>query len=474
MAVTSLGIGSGLDLESLVFDLVNAEIAPTSLQLNRREANLQTELSAIGTLKASLDALGSALEDFSDPEFFLARTVTSGDTELFTVTGDESASPSSYRVEVSQLAEAQRLRSGAFTDDETAVGTGTLTFTIGEESFDLELTEENNTLAQIRDAINGAEDNPGITASIVTGDDGAFLLLSPDETGVENAISISASDDAVGLDGLTFDPADLPGSGFTEENAAEDAVIVVDGITVTSASNTIADAIDGVTIELLSADPGNETSLDVKIDESTVKARVESFVFNYNALIETLNSLTVFDAESEVAGPLIGDSTVGILENQLRAITGNPIEGLSGAFSTLSSIGITLDPVTGTLLKDQEIEGFDGIQTIDEAIEFDLEGLAEFFASENGIASQLTALVEQYSEDDGLLESRIEGLESSLEEIEEERLELEDRALQLEEQLRAEFLALDLLIAELSSTSAFLSQQLAILPGPAELAQLSS
>lgn len=470
MSISSLGIGSGLDLESLVGDLVNAEIAPQAQQLNRKEASLQTEISALGTLKSALDSLRTVLEDFEDVDALLKRRVRSGNEELFTVTGTETATPSSYEVEVQQLAEAQRLRSDAFADENTAIGTGTLTFQVGEQSLALELTEENNTLAQIRDAINDAEDNPGVRATIVNGDDGAFLLLSAEETGTENTISVSASADSVGLEGLTFDPEDTAGSGFTEENAAEDSIVVIDGVTITSSSNAISSAIDGITIDLVSAEPGTTASLDVEIDESAVKSRIDKFVSSYNALITTLNALTAYDAETDVAGPLVGDSTVRILEDQLRGILGNPISGLEGSFDTLSDIGITLDFATGTLLKDQSIEGFEGIQSIDEAIDADLEGLAALFSSENGLAAQLSGLVDRYVDSDGLLEARIEGLESEVEEIDDARDELDDRAVELEEQLRQEFLALDLLVAELSSTSAFLSEQLSLLPGPSDLA----
>jgi flagellar hook-associated protein 2 len=469
MSISSLGIGSGLDLENLVNSLVAAEIAPQVVQLDQKEASLQTEISALGTLKASLDNFAKTLEDFSDPDNFLARRVSSGNADLFTVEAEESAAPSTYSVEVQQLAEAQRLRSAAFADEETAIGTGTLTFQIGEETLELTLTEENNTLAQIRDAINAAPDNPGFSATIVSGDDGAFLLLSPDETGTENALTITASGDSAGLEGLTFDPNDLAGSGFTEENAAVDSVIVVDGVTITSSTNTITSAIEGVTISLVGAEVGTQTSLTVEVNTSRVESRVDSFVFQFDSLIETINALTAFDAESETAGPLLGDSTVRILEDRLRSVIGNPVDGLNGSFDTLSDIGITLNFADGTLQTDRTIEGFGGVQTVSEAIEQDLEGLAELFASENGIANQLAALVAQYVEEDGFLETRIDGLESEVDDIDDRRDELNDRSIELEEQLRAEFLALDLLVAELSSTSQFLSEQLALLPGPTEL-----
>lgn len=485
MSITSLGTGSGLDLESLVSDLVNSEIAPQSFQLDQQEFALQTELSAVGTLRATLDNLAIVLEDFTDPDAFLSRTSNSSNDDIFTVSADESAVPSSYEVEVTQLAQSQRLQSAAYADEDAEVGTGTLTIRVGdlpadgevdEEgnpveplSFDITLVEEANSLAELRDAINSASDNPGVTASIVTGDDGAFLVLSSDETGLENRLTITASAGNVGLDALTFDPDDVPGSALTEQTEALDSIIVIDDITVTSSTNTVTSAIDGVTLNLVAAEVGTTATLSVAIDEAAVSNRIDTFIFNYNQLIDTVNALTAFDADSGSAGPLLGDSTTRILLDQIRSVLGSRADGIDGSFDTLSDVGITLDFNTGRLLRDQVVTDFDGIDTVAEAIEADLVGLAELFTSENGVANQLAAIVDSYVDTDGTLPTRIEGLEESIAEIGEERDDLADRAVALEAQLRAEFIALDLLVAELSSTSNFLSQQLATLATPAQL-----
>lgn len=485
MSITSLGTGSGLDLESLVNDLVSAEIVPQTFQLDTQEFALQTELSAVGTLRATLDNLSTVLEDFKDPNAFLTRRSSSSNDDLFTVSADETAVASSYELEVTQLAQSQRLQSGAFADADAEVGTGTLTILIGEEpapgdedengdpiearSFDITLVDEANSLTELRDAINNASDNPGVTASIVSGDDGAFLLLSSDDTGLENQLTITASDGNVGLDALTFDPDDVAGSALSEQAQALDSIVIIDDIAVTSSSNTVSSAIDGVTINLLEAEVGTTATLSVEVDTAAVQNSVDSFIFNYNSLIDTVNALTAFDADTGVSGPLLGDSTTRILLDQIRSALGGRTGGLEGSFDTLSDVGITLDFTTGRLEKDQVIADFDGIDTVEEAIEADLAGLAELFASENGVANQLAAIVDSYVDEDGALPARVEGLEESLADIADERDELADRAVALEAQLRSEFIALDLLVAELSSTSAFLSQQLASLATPAQL-----
>lgn len=483
MSITALGTGSGLDLESLVVDLVNAEIAPQSAALDSRQISLQTELSAVGSLKSVVDGLVNALSDFADVETFLKRSASSGNGEVYSVKADSTAQVASYNIEVTQLARQQRLRSAAYADSETAVGTGTLTIQVGptptEEgesavTFDIVLEEGSNSLAQLRDAINNAEDNPGVTASIIEGDEGAFLALSSDDPGKANELTITASGDSVGLEGLTFDPAAPAPDGLQQTQEALDSIIVVDGVTVSSSSNTVTSAIAGVTITLLEEDPGNTSTLAVTLDEAAINSRIDRLISAYNSVADLIVSLTSYDPDTQTGGPLLGDATTRTLESQLRAVAGGVVEGIEGSFNSLSAIGISFDGAGRRLVKDNSLEGFDGIDSVSEAIEADAEGVAQLLASENGIAAQLLAVAQSYVDGDedggtGVLDERISGLEASLEEIDEERQELNDRAIALEEQFRAEFLALDLLLAELNSTSAFLSEQLASLPTLAEL-----
>lgn len=480
MAITALGTGSGLDLENLVNDLVNAEIAPQSQQLDRQEIRLQTELSAVGSLKSALDGLNNALQDFTDASEFLQRTAKSGNPDTYTVRAETNAVASSYQLEVQRLATEQKLRSAAYADTTSAVGTGTLTFQVGPTpaepdqeaiTFDIVLEDGSNSLADLRDAINSAEDNPGVTASIVNGDDGAYLVLSSGGVGKDNELTITASADATGLEGLTFDPADVPGSGLQQQQEALDSIIVLDGVTVTSSSNVISSAVDGVTITLLEEDPGNTSTLSVSVDKVAIEGKIDRFISAFNSVGDLINSLTSFNPETEVGGPLLGDSTARTVEAQLRAVVGGVVRGLEGSFNSLPSIGVSFDADTGKLVKNQTVSGFEGVDTVSEALDQDLAGVAELFTSENGIAQQLLGIVGSYVEGDedsgdSVLGERIKGLEASIAEIDEEREELEDRAIELEAQLREEFIALDLLLAELNSTSQFLTQQLANLGTP--------
>jgi len=181
MAITAPGTGSGIDIGGLVAQLVAAEGQPALLRLNTREARLQADLSAIGTLKSALSQFQNSVKALNDLKTFQARTATSSDEELFSVSADTTAVASSYSIEVTQLAESAKLRSGDFSSETEVVGTGTLDISLGADTFQLTIDGTNNTLADVRDAINSASDNPGIQASIITVDAGTRLVLTSEK-----------------------------------------------------------------------------------------------------------------------------------------------------------------------------------------------------------------------------------------------------------------------------------------------------
>ncbi|NOQ76681.1 MAG: flagellar cap protein, partial [Methylococcaceae bacterium] len=200
MAITAGGIGSGLDIEGLVTQLVAAEGAPTSFRLDTKEARFQSDLSAFGTLKGALSKFQDSVKALNDLDAFQGRKVTSSNTDTFAATADTTAVAGTYDIEVTQLAEAAKMRSGDFTSGTEVVGTGSLDITLGTDTFQVVVDTDNQTLEGIRDAINTASDNPGITASIINVDDGvggsvSRLILSSDKIGASNDISIAVTDD---------------------------------------------------------------------------------------------------------------------------------------------------------------------------------------------------------------------------------------------------------------------------------------
>lgn len=452
MAITSSGIGSGLDIESIVSQLVAAEAQGPTLRFDRKQAGFEQDLSGFGTLKSALADFQDSVQALQDPAGFVESQASSSNRDVFTAETDEDALPGSFNIQVEQLAQGSRVRTQESFDSEEAVGTGTLTVNIGpDSSFDIAIGDDNNTLAGIRDAINNAEDNPGVNASIINVDGGSRLVLSSEQAGEGNDITLNAVDDDAG------DGADLTRlETLSTSQVAQSAEIFVDGEAVTSDSNTISGVIDGVTLNLQDATPGEVETLTISRDTGATRGRVEGFVESYNALNQVMNQLSAYDPETGRAGALQGDATLRTVENQLRRTMTDAVDGLD--VSTLSEIGITTNRDTGGLQ-------IDDVQ-LDEALAEGSTTISELFASENGVANRLDSLLERYTGTDGILDNRTSSLQSRLDSISDDRVQLERRLEQIEERYRSQFAALDSLVGELQGTGNFISQQLANIPVP--------
>ncbi len=358
--VTSSGSASGLDVNSIVSALVNADKG-TLNNLTAQQTAYNSKLSAIGTLKSALATYQTAMASLTSASKFNAQIVTAADTSVFTATASGTASVSNYAVTVSQLAQPQKLALAGFTNTTDVVGTGTLNISFGsydsgtntftsntsKPGVSITIDSSNNTLAGVRDAINAA--NAGVTATIVNDGSasGNRLVITSKDSGLQNTIKISVADssdasntDASGLSQLAYDPTVTSGAGknLTEMQVAKNALLNIDGIDVSKSSNTITDAIDGVTLNLLKTSSGVPVNLSVSNDSATVQASVTAFVNAYNALDKTIRSLTSYDATTQVAGLLLGDSTVNNIANQLKASVTKSLG--TDTLSSLSQIGV--------------------------------------------------------------------------------------------------------------------------------------
>lgn len=374
-SITSPGIGSGLDINSLVSKLVDAEKTPQTTRLDTKEAELQARLSAFGTLKGALSSLQTSLSGLTSLSTYRGRTATSSDTDVLTATAGTTAAAGNYRISLDALATEHKLatdpvsqqnaRFKAVTD---IVGTGTLTFKFGTTAYNASTdtyTSFNQNAAQptytveikdgslqgIRDAINGAD--MGITASIIF--DGTYqrLALSADKTGAANSLEITAADndgnnaDAAGLSLFAFNAS---ATNMVQTQAAQDVSgLTIDGIAVSSASNTLTDVINGLTVKLL--DAGSST-LTVAYNKDSVSAAVSSFVDKYNGLISTMRDLSSYNADTGEAGLLNGDGVLRNVESQVRRVFSNVVTGLNGPYRQLADIGITRSSSDGTLVLD--------------------------------------------------------------------------------------------------------------------------
>lgn len=450
MAIQAPGVGSGLDVNSIVSQLMELERRPIT-KLENKQSTVNLQISAYGRLTSKISEFQRAMSKLSDPAEFQVYSAASNDESLFTTETSSSAIAGSYSVEVTAVADRSKVATNAFADTATVVGEGTLTIFTGTDSFEVGInaTAGNNTVAGIRDAINNASNNTGVTASIVTDDDGAHLVLSSDDTGLENALKVTVSD----IDGQNTDDSGLSSLAFekgvvehrTPISNAADSVVNIDGFTITSASNTITGAVSGLTIN---AKALGSSTIDVTRDDETIKESVQSFADAYNSLKEEI--------KSQRAGQLEADSTLLTLERQLSNVL-NAGDSVTGSnFSYLIQVGLSLDDIGTMSVKSS---------TLNNVLETDFTSFVNLFSAENeGIAYKLDNLAEGFLGSDGLISAREEGLNKQLGRIDDQIFRIEDRLVSVERRIRAQFSSLDLLVSNLTSTGNFLSQQLSSTP----------
>lgn len=449
------GIGSGLDINAIVSGLVAAEGDAKTFLLANKRSDTEAEISAFGGLKSIISAFQSSATILKTASTYEANSASSADTLVYSVTTSGAAAAGVYGVEVRDFAEAHKLLTTGYTDEDTVVGTGSLTISVGASSFNVTIDTNNNTLAGIRSAINDATDNTGVSATIVNVDDGAGgteakLILSSDNTGTANAITVTVDDDDLGdadASGLSvFDSA----TQLTQINAAVDAEIYIDGQKVLSSSNTVIDAIEGVTFTLLKEDVGNVHDLTIATNTTQIKANIKLFISNYNSAISYMNNVTAFNADTGTVGILLGDATIRSLSNQVRSQINQTVTGISGSYTTLVDLGITSSS-NGTLTIDES--------KLDTALSTKLSEVADLFSATDGVATRMENTLKQYTQADGIIDGKTSGLNDTVTDINEDLADLELSLTALEERLFAQFSALDILMMQLNSTSNFLTQQ---------------
>ncbi|MCD1588401.1 flagellar filament capping protein FliD [Halomonas sp. IOP_14] len=450
--ITSLGVGSGLDLTGLLDQLQDAErgkLAPITLQKKQQEA----KISAYGQLQTSLDAFQDAVAKINDPKLYQSLSANvRGDG--ITATTTASALPGSYRVEVSQLATSGTLASGRVDEKDQALdlqGATSLKLTFGSgDSVDIAIAAD-STLNSIRDAIN-ADKNSGVNATIINDGEGYRLALSSKATGVEASIdSFSFVDAADAVVTGPFGEATEAGA----KQQGQDAALTVNGIAISSAKNQIEGAIQGVTLNLaeLSIEEGETASSTVNIERDTLKQReaINGFVKAFNDLKGTVGKLTAFDSESGSAAVLLGDSAVRTIESRLRSALTGGVEG--GELSTLSQLGITLQR-DGTLKTDDA--------KLSDLVANNPQALSAFFAGEgtkSGLAGKLETSIGQMLGSNGVIKGAISGAENQVKSLDTRYARMEKSIESTISRYRSQFSQLDVMVAQMNSMSSYLTQQ---------------
>lgn len=452
--IQSPGIGSGLDVNSIVESLVAAERAPATARMDRKEAELQVKISALGAMKSALSDFRSTFADLKTTSTFNSRSATLSNSDLLEAEAGTAASPGSYEIKVNQLAQSQKLVSAGFESEGAIIGSGELTVTVGDEDYSVEIPEDTRSLADIRDAINSSLKSAGVTASLINVDDGAGgthtrMTLSSDKTGSDGEITLSATPDpAVG---------DEPGlqalvDGVEELVAARDAIVEIDGLTVTSSSNKLSNVIEGVTLSLTAADVDKTTTLEVTEDNSSFTAEIKKFVEGYNALQDALASADSYDSEGQTSGALFGDSVLRGFRLSMSTTLSYMNRDATSPYSSLAAMGVTTNEA-GRLELDES--------KLNTALEQGFDDVVDFFTNEDdGFAQRLDDFVYGYSKFDGIVQGRLDGLDARVDDINDQRLQLEERVAKVEARYRSQFQALDQMMSQLTSTSGFLAAQL--------------
>jgi len=469
--ITSLGIGSGLDVNSIVTQLVALERRPIA-QLQTAKSDLSSQLSAFGRIQSALDSLRSAARTLTNASTWSATTATSSDTTALTASSSSTSSPGAYAVNVAWLATLQLNATSALPSASETVGEGTLHIQLGtwaddlsgftpkdgSAQVDITIGPGEATLAGIRDKIN-ATAAAGVRASIVNDASGARLVLQSKETGAANGFRIlttdpdGVGDDDAGISRLAYDPESATVVS-SRSQAARNASLTVNGLPVESASNTLGNVVDGLTLKLLKPTAG---AVDVAVsrDNDSMKKSVQAFVSAYNDVVNLVRDQTKFVESSKTAGPLQGDRAAITILNQLRSALG--IESSASAtFGRASQIGLDVQK-DGTI----KLAG----SKLDDALA-DVGELQKFFATStdtattNGLGDRMRRLLDGLLSTDGTVSSRQDGLRKLISNNDKRQAQLEDRVLATEKRLRAQYQALDLNMSRLNGLQGYVSQQI--------------
>lgn len=476
-SLSSLGVGSGLDAESIVTKLVALEKQPADT-LTTKNTKLQTQVSTWGKIQSNFSALQDAASKLMDNSFWSATTAKSSDDTAVSVTTSSGAAAGNYAVSVTQLAAAQSVASSAFTASTTPVGEGTLRIELGSyttnnsttppavtfaakaaaTAVDISIGPGDNTLEKIRDRINTA--NAGVSASIVTDASGARLVMRG-QNGEENAfrVSVTESGTAPGLSALAYSAATGATSTMSRTQSAQNAQATINGLNVSSASNTMSNVLEGVTLKL-NKTTTTPATVNVDLDTASISKGVNEFVTAYNSVVSTIRVQTLYDETSKTAGPLQGDSTArGLLSQMRNLITSDSTATTS--FSRLFDLGIETN-TDGTLkMKSSKFNDAMGSKLADMQKYF--ANSDDAVATNNGMGQRIKDLASQILDTNGAIANSTDGLKSTIKRNTTRIEAINDRASLYEARLRQQYTALDASYSKLSGLQSYVTAQLAAL-----------
>ncbi|MCX7166918.1 MAG: flagellar filament capping protein FliD [Rhodocyclales bacterium] len=456
-SVASPGIASGLDVNGIITKLMALEQRPLT-KLDTKEADYNAKLTAYGSIKGALSGLQTAAKALTATSTFTSKATSVSDTTVLNASAGSAAAAGSYGLSVTQLAKAHTVRSNtnyAATTD--TFNTGTLAITIGGGSaVNVTIDGSNNTLTGIRQAINDA--NAGVTATIINDGSTNRLVLSSNTSGSLGTVGVAVTDSG---SGGTYALSGLDSASLVQTQAADNALLSINGIAISRSSNVITDAVEGVTLNLSKgtlAAPGTATVV-VANNTAATSAAIETFVTAFNYASSLLKTDSSYDATTKKGAVLSGDGTVRSIQSQLSSLLSASVTGVAGGISYLADIGIARQA--------------DGMLAIDStklaaALADPSKDVSSLFtqttSGNEGIAVRFNTMLDASIAFDGLIASRTDGIKASIKDLGTTRDSLNLRLTKIEAQYRAQFTALDVMITSLNKTSQYLTQMIAALP----------
>ncbi len=481
MSIQSLGVGSGLDLESLVSQLLEAERGPKTARLDAREETLSDEISAVGQVKSKISEFEDIIKDLQQEGNLSGREPTienpSEDNDVLSANPTNAALPGTYQIAVSQLAKGSRIETdtpanGGFSsnDDEVlSIGSGNadLTFKIGNTGDEFTINvAEGTTLSELREQINNDENNFGVSANIIntgTAEGGVKLVFTSDVTGFGNDLQIVNTDDNAQFTRLTTETSAGAPSGLIieEANKAVNAKATVDGIAVESDTNKFENTIQSVRFDVkeLSEKDANGDPIASKVtigfDVESLEEKINEFVDKFNELNAELRKLTSYgESDLEDDGALAGDSTVRGIQNGMASILGSNVA--DSVIGSLFALGIELTNDGELEIGTNDFGLGTGKSRLENALNDNFDDIEKLFNSDNGIMSRLLNFTEQYTQSSGILSSRESNIKDQQELVNTDRERFELRMISYEQTLRGRYLSLDTTVARLQNTGAAL------------------
>jgi len=463
MAISAAGMLSGLDVDGLVSSLMSIERQPLQ-NLQSKQASFNARLSAFGTLKSAVSTFQTAVKAVS-ADALQALTATSSKSNVVgvSIAKASNASAGSYAIEVSQLAQGEKLVSAGFDPGATFAAEGSgMEITVDGKAVTVPLAGD-TTLAGLSSAINKA--NAGVTATILNDGKSDRLVITGNETGMAKTISINATGslaefstadvfDATKPAANPTDPPEEAGRRMTRTQAAQNAEMKIDGIAVSKPSNTVTDAIKGVTLNLAQTNVDNPVKIALAKDTSAVTNAISAFVDAYNTLASSVNKQTAYNATTKTSAVLNGDASARSILTNIRAELGKAVGGGSG-LSSLSDIGISFQrDGTLTLEKPEKLKS---------ALETNFTAVSDLFSATDGVATRLAKITEDMLGSKGIFKTRTDGLNASISGLGKSQERMELQLAQTEKRYRAQFTALDTMMVNMQSTSSYMTQQLAAL-----------